>query len=427
MEISNQLTAEVTVLSNRFIDEYMRDANGEYVKVYLYFVRHEGEVVTIAQAALALDSTETDVRRAVEYWRKAGVFRSSRPEAEMRGTAAAELKLCGKNPAEAEGRMENPAEAEGRMENPVEAGDRGENPAGAKASGEDPAGVKVRGEIPAGTKVRGAAAAEGTFSGRTEGRTPAPADIAREEPRGISGGVTVDMEALSRDDGFSQLLYISEQYMGKLFSVRDTEVLGNLYQNLGMSEELLEFLMEYCAQNGHKSLRYAEKVALSWVSDGIRTVEQAKAASGNYIRRTYLVMKAMGLSSRNPAPVEQAAISRWFEEYGFSEEIVAAACNRTIERIHKPSFQYAEGILRDWKEAGVRSMKDVEADDRRRAASEKRTGASRAAGRSGNRQATRFNNFEGHGYDYDQIMWEMVNSGEPGKNGGKAGGADGAE
>ena len=89
MEISNQLTAEVTVLSNRFIDEYMRDANGEYVKVYLYFVRHEGEVVTIAQAALALDSTETDVRRAVEYWRKAGVFGSSRPGEETRGEAAA--------------------------------------------------------------------------------------------------------------------------------------------------------------------------------------------------------------------------------------------------------------------------------------------------------------------------------------------------
>ncbi len=387
MEISNQLTAEVTVLSNRFIDEYMRDANGEYVKVYLYFVRHEGEVVTIAQAALALDSTETDVRRAVEYWRKAGVFGSSRPGEETRGEAAA-------------------------------AGARGDVVTADARGAEAASAVNARGaEAPAGAQD----APAGAISGGAD------AFAGREAPKGIASGVTVDMDVLSRDDSFRQLLYIAEQYMGKLFSERDTEVLGNLYQNLGMPEELLEFLMEYCAQNGHRSLRYAEKVALSWVSGGIRTVEQAKAASGNYVRRTYLVMKSMGLSSRNPAPVEQAAISRWFEEYGFSEEIVAAACNRTIERIHKPSFQYAEGILKGWKEAGVRSMKDVEADDRRRAASEKRTGGSRTAGRAGGRPATRFSNFEGHGYDYDRMMWEMVNSGEAGRGGGKAGGADGAE
>jgi DnaD/phage-associated family protein len=407
MEISNQLTAEVTVLSNRFIDEYMRDANGEYVKVYLYFVRHEGEVVTIAQAALALDSTETDVRRAVEYWRKAGVFGSSRPGEETRGEAAA-------------------AGARGDV---VTADARGAEAAERKPGWRSPAGAEVRGEaLTAAVNARGTeaqAGAQDAPAGAISGG--ADAFAGREAPKGIASGVTVDMDALSRDDSFRQLLYIAEQYMGKLFSERDTEVLGNLYQNLGMPEELLEFLMEYCAQNGHRSLRYAEKVALSWVSGGIRTVEQAKAASGNYVRRTYLVMKSMGLSSRNPAPVEQAAISRWFEEYGFSEEIVAAACNRTIERIHKPSFQYAEGILKGWKEAGVRSMKDVEADDRRRAASEKRTGGSRTAGRAGGRPATRFSNFEGHGYDYDRMMWEMVNSGEAGRGGGKAGGADGAE
>ena len=34
------LPANVTVVSNEFIDQYMAAANGEYVKVFLYLLRH---------------------------------------------------------------------------------------------------------------------------------------------------------------------------------------------------------------------------------------------------------------------------------------------------------------------------------------------------------------------------------------------------
>ena len=43
MELSfkNRFSAGITVVANEFIDQYMADANGEYVKVYLYLLRHE--------------------------------------------------------------------------------------------------------------------------------------------------------------------------------------------------------------------------------------------------------------------------------------------------------------------------------------------------------------------------------------------------
>ena len=37
------IPANVTVVSNEFIDQYMAAANGEYVKVFLYLLRHERE------------------------------------------------------------------------------------------------------------------------------------------------------------------------------------------------------------------------------------------------------------------------------------------------------------------------------------------------------------------------------------------------
>ena len=70
----NNINAAVTAVSNTFIDEYMGTASGEYVKVYLYLLRHAGEDVEIPDIADALNHTEADVRRALAYWERAGVL-----------------------------------------------------------------------------------------------------------------------------------------------------------------------------------------------------------------------------------------------------------------------------------------------------------------------------------------------------------------
>lgn len=40
-----------------------------------------------------------------------------------------------------------------------------------------------------------------------------------------------------------------------------------------MSAELIEYLIEYCVENGHKSMHYINKVALSWHEENITTGE----------------------------------------------------------------------------------------------------------------------------------------------------------
>ena len=46
-----------TAVAHEFIDQYMAVANGEYVKVYLFVLRHQGEDITIERIADALDHT----------------------------------------------------------------------------------------------------------------------------------------------------------------------------------------------------------------------------------------------------------------------------------------------------------------------------------------------------------------------------------
>ena len=53
--MKDRWSVPVSAVANEFIDTYMAAANGEYVKVYLYVLRHQGEDITIELIADALN------------------------------------------------------------------------------------------------------------------------------------------------------------------------------------------------------------------------------------------------------------------------------------------------------------------------------------------------------------------------------------
>lgn len=344
--------ARVTVVSDEFIDEHMAKASGEYVKVYLYLLRHEGEDVTAEDIAAALDHTEADVRRALRYWEKAGVL-----EAESAGAA--------------EPRRESRAasrEAEAVSSHAADA-------------------VSSRTAVSA--KSRAADEPRAEEAPAKESRAAAPELLGR----------------LSQDENFTQLIYIAQKYLEKVFTPRDCEVFAYLYGQLKMNADLLEYLVEHCAQAGHTSIRYIETVALDWHRQGIKTAVEAKEYSAGFQKDAFAVMRAFGLGDRRPGNVEREYIERWFRTYGFTKELVLEACSRTLAAIHNPSFQYADKILSQWKEAGVTGMDSVRKLDEKRAARSKEREDKRPAR---TKSQNRFHNYEQDSYDYDEMVWKMI-------------------
>ena len=72
MKIYTDTPEGVTVVKNTFIDQYMPQANGEFVKVYLYLLRcaNTGRELSLSSIADVLEHTENDIRRALLYWEK---------------------------------------------------------------------------------------------------------------------------------------------------------------------------------------------------------------------------------------------------------------------------------------------------------------------------------------------------------------------
>ena len=419
-----------TAVAHEFIDQYMAVANGEYVKVYLFVLRHQGEDITIERIADALDHTESDVRRALAYWEKLGILAGTRKEAPA---SCAAMGRQDSGPAQPRDASAGPQPARTQASRSLEVheppahdqgfGGYGTNGAMSREIHGQGAGIQAayaQGPEVRGTHGQGAgiqdAHAQGTVGqGRREQGQTSRED--RDKP--VYSAEQVNR--LSQDEGFSQLLYIAQKYLNKVFTPRDCQVFAYLYEDLGMNEEVLEYLVEYCVQNGHTSMRYIEAVARSWHEKGIRTAQEAKDYSASYNRDSFAVMKAFGINSRKPAAPEQKLMDKWFKDYGFSRDVVLEACNRTITAIHNPSFQYADKILTDWKEAGVRGLGDIMELDTRRMAAKEDTARSRdkrlqtydtAVSGQGNRTRkgapNQFHNFEQRDTDYDALMLKQV-------------------
>ena len=88
LKLKNKLQANATMVSNDFIDHHLAQANGEFVKVYLFLLRHledPSSTLTVSKIADCLNHTEKDIMRAFRYWEAAGVLSLGR---ETEGRAA---------------------------------------------------------------------------------------------------------------------------------------------------------------------------------------------------------------------------------------------------------------------------------------------------------------------------------------------------
>lgn len=406
--IRNCLGINATMVADEFIDRYMAGANGEYVKVYLYLLRHHGEEQDVGMIADALDHTESDVRRALGYWKKLGVL-SEETEESLAGvkpgtakTASEDVQGTAAGAAWNGGHRERPERAAGTVQETMP----GEpwNAAFGEVSGrqaDNSQGEQVKAisdsaqdGVSAGTAkardVSGKAAFSGVKQGAGEGRRVyTPEQVSR----------------LADQEDFTQLLYISQKYMNKVFTPRECEAFAYLYDALGMQVDVLEYLVEYCVQNGHSSIRYLESVALNWHEKGIRSVDAAKEYTSSFSKEGFAVMRAFGISDRRPGESEQKLIDKWFKEFGFTRDIVIEACSRTLTAIHKPSFSYTDRILTDWKKGGVRVLADVGKMDEKRGRESQKNGRGTGPVKPAKNQ---FHNFEQRGTNYDAMVLERL-------------------
>ena len=351
-QINNQQNMDYTLVANSFIDSFMADANDVQIKIYLFLLRHINtpHMCSISAMADFFNYSEKDVMRALTYWeRKQVLGLSYNNKQELCG-----IGLC------------SLTEMSEKSVNRTEA---------------VPA-IMPQSQTPL-VKTNAYVSNTSVFV----------------KPEYSYDQLT---EFKSRENT-SELMFIAESYLGKTLSANDIRSLLFISDELHFSFDLIDYLLQYCIDRGKRDFRYIEKVAISWAEAHIETADQAQNQAMKYDKDTYTVMNALGKSNQ-PTSKEVEFIKRWYHIYGFTSDVIIEACERTVLATDKHRFEYADRILKSWKDSGVHHKVDIAKADAAFASSKKRTSQSTSSSKN------KFNHFQQNDYDFDTLEKELLSN-----------------
>ena len=350
--------AQITVLSNLFIDEYMKDANDAQLKVYLYLARmlQAHAPVSISEIADRFNHTEKDVMRALRYWEGKGLLALE---------YASDRSLCTI-----------------RLFGP---------------------GQRRPEDSPAAAAVSDVSAKDAALPVREPVAVISHQTVPGADPFEKPSYSADELQAFGRQENAAQLFFIAEQYLGRTLSPSDMKSILFFTDRLRFSDDLIDYLLQYCVERGKKDFRYIEKVAVGWAQAGISTPADAEKHAARYDKTVYSIMNALGKTS-SPAGSELAYIQRWTGEYGFELDVILEACGRTVLATDRHRFAYADRILSSWFQAGVHHLSDISGLDssyrREKAAQPARAGST-----------AEYNRFMHSSYDFDALEQALLKNG----------------
>lgn len=321
--ISTENSETYSSISNFFIDYYMTDANGEFVKVYLYLIRllNSRQQISVAEIADHFNLTEKDICRAIKYWVTKDVLRLTF-DGKGQPTGIVVLPL---HAPEMELSTESDAFSLLQSDDVTEAMETA-----------SPQSAKI---VPINAQAMELSAPQ--------------------KPKFTQK----DIDKLLRDEDWEDILYQVETLFEKPVSPSDTQSLLYIYDTLGFSVDLFEYLIEYCTTMKKKNCRYLEATAIGWYQDGIKTKAQAKEqyTLTNGVCRIFY--KTLGIKRGAPTTIEQEFFKTWTKDYGFGEDIVEEACKRAIIQTQNPTIKYVNGILAAWHNAGITDFAGIHQAD----------------------------------------------------------------
>ncbi|MBQ7584137.1 MAG: DnaD domain protein [Lachnospiraceae bacterium] len=333
-----------TIVSNCFIDEYMAEANGAQLKIYLYLMRciEADEPVTVPLLADRFNYTETDIIRSLLYWARKGIIS---PEFDEDRNVSGIV-------------LNDPSEAE-----------------------------------------------------ETEVSLPKKSGSSEKKRRPSYSASELDSFGAKAE--VKQLIFATEQYLSRPLSPSDMKTMLFIYDELGFSTDLLEYLIEYCVGKGKTSTRYIEQTAIGWAENGVKDVQGAKSHVKSFGGNAYFaVLKAFGITDRKPVELEIEYVDRWKNEYGYEMDMILEAAARTMKAIAKPSFPYTDKILKSWSEGGVRTVDEIESMNAVWGSTAKQAGAVRGEGKrrtaSNNGAQSKIHFALERQYDFDELEAELL-------------------
>lgn len=309
----------------------MTEANGEFVKVYLYLVRllNNNSEVTVAGIADHFNLTENDICRAIKYWISRDVLKLSYDgKGRLNGIVLLPLHAPMLD-------MKMDTDAVSILN------------AASDTDDEDDMASKENRPVLHAVPVA-------SSNTQSEFAAPSKPNYSKQQ-----------LVAAFEDNDLADIQYLIETLFKRPITPTNNATILYIYDTLGFSVDLFEYLVEYCVEMDKKNFRYMEAVAIAWYKDGIKTRNEAKEQSVIAKGISSVVFKALGIRRQMPTDAEMAFINTWSKDYGFSNDIIKKACDKAIlAQPGSANFAYVNAILENWHKNNVKTMDDIDRLDK---------------------------------------------------------------
>lgn len=181
------------------------------------------------------------------------------------------------------------------------------------------------------------------------------------------------------DETVAWLLQESQTVLGKTLNAVATDTIVALYSYYGMKPDIIMMVLQYCVGVGKASMGYIEKVAATWLENGIETHVQAEAEIKRQMESHSTegkIKSAFGIHDRSLTQNEKKYVPVWLNDYGFDVPAITVAYERCVDVKGKLSFPYINGILTNWHTKGIHTpaeaLRDISESSAKRAAEAER-------------------------------------------------------
>lgn len=169
-------------------------------------------------------------------------------------------------------------------------------------------------------------------------------------------------DAMEGNEDFASLIDFASKKLGKILTPAEQSNLFILVDMLSLPCDLIMAIIEYCIARGKKSVKYIERTAEKLSEEGIDTYKKFEKYLRSKEKQEQFeekIKKIIGATERALTKGERTIIEGFLKD-GVDTELIAAAYEKTINNISKPSLSYMSKIVDNWKSKGIKTVADLD-------------------------------------------------------------------
>lgn len=180
-----------------------------------------------------------------------------------------------------------------------------------------------------------------------------------------------DIVAMCRESReLTEFLRNAQEVLGKTLSHAEQQLIINMVTYYGLPEEIVLTILLYYKSEREKGkaigTAYIAAMAKNWSEEGITTLDAADEKLRDIETTDKLwteIVELSGIRHKKPTAKQREMIKTWSVD--FSIEMIALACDAMRENTDKPTLNYVNTVLKNWKKKGITTPADVAADNQK--------------------------------------------------------------